>query len=412
MFRLKVWLARLRKQLWFRPTLWSLLATAAALLGTLANSYLPESSVPSIERDTLQNLLTIIASSMLTVTTFSLSILVGAFSSASSSATPRATRLMVEDDSAQSAIASFIAAFIYSIISLLALGIGYYGPSGRFVLLIGTVLVTAWVIVALLRWLQTLASLGRMGDTITRVERVAARSLESHRRQPYLNAECGPREVHGWPVHASSSGYLAFIDVNSLQSLAQRLDLKCHVRVRPGGWIDPSVPIAILDRECSDTTERDRILDAFHIATERSFEQDPRFGLLVLSEIGQRGLSSAVNDSGTPIAVLSSLTRVFIDAARIERSPAECTRVTVVPLDEQDLMEDAFGALERDGAASLELNVRLQKMLHAIARNGSEPTSKAAQGLAQRACRRATARLPSEDSERLTQVYVDTWGTE
>ncbi|WP_462378828.1 DUF2254 domain-containing protein [Pseudomonas sp. Marseille-QA0892] len=397
MFTLKVLLARLKGQLWFRPTLWSLVAIAAALLGTLANTYLPEDKVPNVEQETLRNLLTIIASSMLTVTTFSLSILVGAFSSASNAATPRATRLMMEDDSAQSAIASFVAAFIYAIIALLALGIGYYGPSGRFVLLVGTVLMTSWVIFALLRWLQTLASLGRMGDTIGRVERVAVRALRAHRQRPFLGASCGPATVHGWPLHGAKVGYVSYIDIEALAQLMEKRDSVCHVRVRPGSWVDPSVTLAVLDKESSDRDLRKGLLGAFHISDERSFAQDPRFGLLVLGEIAQRALSPAVNDSGTAIAVLAALARIFVQTASLEPRPADCKRVTLVPLAEQDLLEDGFGGLERDGAESLELNIRLQKMLAAVADNGSDATRQAAEHIAQRAYRRGVNAMPNED---------------
>lgn len=76
---------------------------------------------------------------MLAVTTFSLSIMVAAFASASSSGTPRAYQLMMSDDNTRLAISSFISAFIYAVIAKIALGLGYYGPAGRFVLFISTI---------------------------------------------------------------------------------------------------------------------------------------------------------------------------------------------------------------------------------------------------------------------------------
>lgn len=52
-------------------------------------------SLPDIKQETLESLLNVIASSMLAVTTFSLSIMVAAFASASNGATPRATDLVM-----------------------------------------------------------------------------------------------------------------------------------------------------------------------------------------------------------------------------------------------------------------------------------------------------------------------------
>jgi uncharacterized membrane protein len=175
MFKLHLIWRRLDGNLWFRPTLWSLAAVVAALMAALAN-YLPlPAGMPNIGQSALEGLLTIIASSMLTVSTFSLSILVSAFASASSSATPRATRLVMADDSAQQAISAFIASFIFAMVALTALGLDYYGDTGRFVLLVFTIYVLGYLILALLRWIGTLSRLGRMSHTIETVENAGGR---------------------------------------------------------------------------------------------------------------------------------------------------------------------------------------------------------------------------------------------
>ena len=41
---------------------------------------------------------------------------------------------------------------------------------------------------------------------------------------------------------------------------------------------------------------------AFSIVAARSFDQDPRYGLIVLGEIADKALSAAVNDVGTVVA--------------------------------------------------------------------------------------------------------------
>jgi uncharacterized membrane protein len=42
-----------------------------------------------------------------------------------------------------------------------------------------------------------------------------------------------------------------------------------------------------------------RLRTAFTLGDMRYFEEDPRFGLITLSEIASRALSPAVNDPGT-----------------------------------------------------------------------------------------------------------------
>ncbi|MEW9150571.1 DUF2254 family protein [Acinetobacter indicus] len=145
-FKLKIWLQNPSENLWLMPALGAIFATFFSLFAIASQYFIPASTVPNISIDTLGSLLDIIASSMLAVTTFSLSIMVAAFASASSSGTPRAYSLMMSDDNTRLAISSFISAFIYAVIAKIALGLEYYGPSGRFVLFISTILVLMYLI--------------------------------------------------------------------------------------------------------------------------------------------------------------------------------------------------------------------------------------------------------------------------
>lgn len=113
--------------------------------------------------EAVDNILNILASSMLAVTTFSLSIMVAAYGSATTNVTPRATRLVVEDVTTQNVLATFIGSFLFSLVGIVALNMGAYGERGRVILFIVTLVVIALIIFTLLRWIQHLTSLGRVG---------------------------------------------------------------------------------------------------------------------------------------------------------------------------------------------------------------------------------------------------------
>ncbi|HCE8860824.1 TPA: DUF2254 domain-containing protein, partial [Klebsiella michiganensis] len=81
------------KKLWFRATLFAMVAIITALLSILFRSMIPESVSVKVGAEAVDNILNILASSMLAVTTFSLSIMVTAYGSATTNVTPRATRL-------------------------------------------------------------------------------------------------------------------------------------------------------------------------------------------------------------------------------------------------------------------------------------------------------------------------------
>ena len=143
------WGQRLRellRRMWVRVTLFSLSGVALAALAWWVGPYLPY--VPEIElaSGSVDALLNIVASSMLTVTTFSMSIIVGAYGSATTSATPRSNTLLAADPAAQNAVSIFIGSFLFSIVGIIVLRTGAYGPGGRAVLFLVTIAVVAVIV--------------------------------------------------------------------------------------------------------------------------------------------------------------------------------------------------------------------------------------------------------------------------
>ena len=392
MFQLQLLWRRMRGKLWVRPTLWSLAAVAAALMAALANDLpLPE-SLPHIGQSALEGLLTIIASSMLTVSTFSLSILVSAFASAASSATPRATRLVMADDSAQHAISAFIAAFIFAMVALTALGLDYYGETGRFVLLMFTIYVLGYLLLALMRWIDTLSKLGRMSHTITTVENAALPPLRDWSLEPAMGArtDAPVSAPSGIRVHGPRTGWLQYVDLAALQKIAAEHEALVHVRVRPGDYVAPSTVLAVFDGVRSpDASELEHMAKAFEVGRDRTQDQDPRFGLVILSEIAQRALSPAVNDPGTAVMVTGVLTRLLIDGTHLpageSRPAARYDRVTLVPVDEVALLRHVYEPIARDGAHMIEVVLALQTSLALLADNTAESLRAAAMDEAERA---------------------------
>ena len=150
---------------------------ALALAGALVGHTISYHFAATVGSKSVDSILTMLASSMLAVTTFSLSTMVSAYSTAGSSATPRAAILLVEDSIAQRALATFIGVFLFSVVGLIALSTGIYGDSGRLVLFGVTIVMIVVIVVTLLRWIEQLSHLGRVAETIDRVERAARHAL-------------------------------------------------------------------------------------------------------------------------------------------------------------------------------------------------------------------------------------------
>ncbi|WP_249744296.1 DUF2254 family protein, partial [Serratia marcescens] len=63
---------------------------------------------------------------------------------------------------------------------------GAYGERGRVILFAVTLVVIALILITLLRWIQHLTSLGRVGETTARVERAAIEAFISRAQDPCL----------------------------------------------------------------------------------------------------------------------------------------------------------------------------------------------------------------------------------
>lgn len=395
--------------MWVRATVYCALAVVTALVGALVKTWIPETLAGRIGADSVGNLLGILAASMLAVTTFSLSTMVSAYSSASTGATPRATRLLIADSAAQSALATFIGAFLFSVVGLIALSTGLYGDSGRVVLFAATVLVIVLITLTLLRWIEQLSSFGRLGATINLVETATRRAIEAHLRDPHLGAAPGiGAPVDGHPVDTDRIGYVEHVDVAHLSEVAQAAGVAVHVQSRSGSFAVPGRPLLVVDGAPPDADTVAALRAAFTIGDERSFDQDPRYGLVVLTEIGSRALSPATNDSGTAIDVIGTVTRLLCEWALAAPAPLEVrhARVFVPAIDVDDLFGDVFPLLARDGAGLLEVGVRLQKGLAAIAATGHAGFEAAARRHAGDALARADAAMPFEGDRRALRDAV------
>lgn len=366
-------LRRLSRRIWVRATLFSLGAVVTALVAIVLSPYIPEDLPTKIGSDAVDNILGIIASSMLTVTTFSLSTMVAAYSAATTNVTPRATQLVIEDTTTHNVLSTFVGSFLFSLVGIIALSTGIYGDRGRVVLFAVTILVIVAIVVTLLRWIDHLSSLGRVTQTTERVEAVAMESMRMRRRIPYMGGAplhdptTIPRFAH--PVFANEVGYVQHVDVHALSEIAEKGSGRIYLRSIPGDLVDPTAPIAMaVGLDGAEGAQE--IRDCFTIGDTRSYDQDPRFGASVLTEIASRALSPGINDPGTAIDVIGRAVRllmVWADPLE-EEDEVACPNVFVPPIAIGDLFDDLFTPIARDGASTVEIGIRLQKAFRTLSR--------------------------------------------
>ncbi|MCD9149091.1 DUF2254 domain-containing protein [Pseudophaeobacter flagellatus] len=397
-------LRHLRK-VWVRVVSFALLAVVSAIIAQAIAPLIPSAWAVKIGTDSVDLVLNILATTMLAVTTFSLSIATSAFAAAASTATPRATALLQEDPTAQNVLATFLGAFLFGLVGIIALQAGYYTDKGRLVLFVTTAFVIAAVVVALLRWISHLMTFGRMGDTLDRVEAAAVTSLERRLKTPFL----GGRPIEGsipsdsLPVFSDRTGYIQHVDLGQLQACADDLKIEVWLSVLPGAFVHEASVLCHVTRQV-DADALQQLRSAFTDGAERNFDQDPRFGLIVMAEIASRALSPAINDPGTAISVVGRLVRILAQWKDNPVADIEHESVFVPPLQPADLIDDAFRPIVRDSAEIYEVHVRIQKALRALAVISPKVFGTPTSAMVAEAMSRAEENLTSDEYRLLSQV--------
>ncbi len=371
--KLRFLLSRLFRKTWWRCALFSLFAFLAVALSAVIGPSIPQSVAMQLGSESIDSLLGILASSMLTVAIFSATTMVASFSAVSNSATPRASQLLIEDSTVQNTLAAFIGAFLYSVIALVGLHAHVYGEGGRLVLFGFTLAILVFVVVVLLRWIDYLSVLGRLGETIRRVELATQQAMVQRLAKPWLGGRPQPDGARGrHAVQAPTTGFVQHVSMDLLQAQAKALETTLHVHVLPGAFVAPDTVIASADVPL-DADAQQALRDAVLIGDGRTFDHDPRFGFVVMGEVAARAMSASINDPGTALGVMATALRTLGYWAQQTRAqpeegrPVAFDRVSAPALRHGGMVEDVFEPLARYAAGSVEVGVALQRALRSVA---------------------------------------------
>ncbi|MBD3663093.1 DUF2254 domain-containing protein [Sulfitobacter aestuariivivens] len=402
------------RKLWVRVILMGLLAFVALGLTQLAEIFVPEKLARSLSGASADRLLDIIANAMLAVTIFSLTMMVSVYRSSSAQFTPRFHRLIIQDRTTQNTLATFIGAYVYALLGIILRETGVYVDDRAFVLFATTVLVLAIIVIYLVRWVLHLQTFGSLIETTRQIEEVTRQNFVERLQTPCLGAvpltDGIPQECT--TVLAPESGYVQHIYPEALQAAAEAHGMEVYLVSNIGSFVHLNEPLAQV-RERGPRTEKEQDYETFEKAVlanvvlgdVRTYDQDPRFGLIVLGEIGSKALSPGVNDPGTAIDVITRVGRIlscYKDETRAETAGDVLDRLFVPPLDPGDLLEDGFGALTRDGQTLVEVQERLQSTLASLMKHPDRKLAKVARVAAKVALQRALSAMDFErDRDRL-----------
>ncbi|MFD0858381.1 DUF2254 domain-containing protein [Roseovarius aquimarinus] len=413
----------LAQKLWVRVLAMGLLSILSLGLTQLVEIFVPEHVAASMSGASADRLLDIIATAMLSVTIFSMTVMVSVYRSSASQWTPRVHRLIMKDAVTQKTLAAFIGAYVYSLVAIVLREMGVFGDDHALVVFWLTVLVLAFVVWSLIRWVLHLQTFGSLLHTTRQVEGITKERFQERLRTPCLGANplTGDVPEAASPIESRQSGYIQHLYPEGLNAVADRYDVHIYLPKPIGSFVFLHEPLVWVEGEVSDEDREEftsLVLGHINVEDLRDYDQDPRFGLIVMGEIASKALSPGINDPGTAIDVITRVGRILSSYSghdtrckahddgeedeSAEGSGPELERLWVPPLDPAELLEDGFGALMRDGAQLYEVQHRLQSTLDGLMRHPDEGLRDAAFDFAALALRRALHDMTFEpDRERL-----------
>jgi len=286
--------------------------------------------------DAARQILTAIAAAIITVVGVVFSIVIVALTLTSTQFGPRMLRNFIRDRGTQVTLGTFVATFVYAVLTLGAIGQG----GATFVPHISMTVTLALMVAdlaLLIYFLHHIAIQIQLPHVIASIAADLAAAIElqagpgaadSGSPAARLAGLHGP----GGEVAAPRSGYLQYVQHRPLVRLAAELGVVIHLRYRPGHFLVQGHRYAtVWPADAASQVERE-LARAHVTGPYRTLTQDVSFGIDQLVEIALRALSPAVNDTFTALTCIDWIgdslckvtgrwhpTRVYRDAAGVVR---------------------------------------------------------------------------------------------
>jgi uncharacterized membrane protein len=311
----------LRTNLWLVPTVEIVLAVAL-FAGTYAldraaygGSLTLPSFVISGTADAARQILTAIAAAVITVVTLVFSITIVTLTLASTQFGPRMLRNFIRDRITQLTLGSFVATFVYAILTLVAIGPGAHGEFVPHVSITVTMALVVADVAVLVLFIDHIAKSIQLPQVIASIAGDLSQAIEAEAALPTDGPQTGPSlsemlvrlDEDSGVVRAPSSGYLQYVSMSTLIDISSRSHAVIRLLRRPGHFVAEGEPLANV-WPAAATPEVARALGGAHATgPHRTLTQDLSFAVDQLVEIAIRALSPAVNDTFTALACIDWL---------------------------------------------------------------------------------------------------------
>lgn len=174
-------------------------------------------------------------------------------------------------------------------------------------------------------------------------------------------------------IKSPRSGYLQYIDSETLLKIITKNDALLELYHRPGAYLVKGMEIGLLfskDNQKENVVEE--VLNQFVIGKTKTSQQDIEFSIDQMVEIAARALSPGVNDPYTAIACIDNLTATMCHLAQTKFpskyrfDKKENLRIIADTLDFNGVLDAAFNQIRQMSGGNTAVIIRLMEALTTI----------------------------------------------
>ncbi len=174
-------------------------------------------------------------------------------------------------------------------------------------------------------------------------------------------------------IISPKSGYLQYLDSETLMKIIARNDALLELYYRPGEHLVEGVELGLLFSNGDwEKNEFDKIVNQFVIGKTKTSQQDLEFSIHQMVEIAVRALSPGINDPYTAIACIDNLSAIMCYLAQVKLpskyrfDEEKNLRIIANTLDFEGILDSAFNQIRQFSGGSPAIIIRLMEALTTI----------------------------------------------
>ncbi|KLV10957.1 DUF2254 domain-containing protein [Photobacterium ganghwense] len=330
-----------------------------------------------------RQMLSTLASSMMTVMGITFSMTLLALTLASSQYTSRILRNFMRSRITQFTLGVFAGTFVYCLIGLRTIrggaGVEGFVPSltvfFALVLSLGGVGVLIYFLHHIALSIQASSIIASVAkETNASIDRLLPEELDQGANgDEGQNRGLESLDERSWyPVPVAVSGYIQSVNIAALMSLAR--DNRTILRMEHGIGafvVQNTALVSLALTYPPDQQTIDVINDAYSIGRHRTVEQDPAFGIRQIVDMAIKALSPGVNDTSTAVMCVDYLTSILARLASRQFPSVNCyqgetLRVIAIVPSFEGLLAEAFDQIRSSAAENVAILARLLGALDTI----------------------------------------------